>query len=153
MNLSLNLLPTVTRLPTRYLCYQGSRPRQFSRKKSCRFRRKKLPFPPPKPKHKTPSNHASTSGVTLARVVRLSGTGVLAMLALAVLTPLDLVVLAALAILEGNAAVTLMYLLHLLFLTLSSLLHLLHLVCRYRRRRRRRDRRRSKFEFSAQQSQ
>ena len=130
MNLSLNLLPTVTRLPTRYLCYQGSRPRQFSRRKAA--------VSAAKPKHKTPSNHASTSGVTLALVVRLSGTGVLAVLALAVLTPLDLVVLAALAILEGNAAMTLMYLLHLLFLhllhltllhlTLLSLLHLLHLT-------------------------
>ena len=131
------------RLPTRCLCYQGSRPRQFS----CR----KAVVSVAKPKHKAPSNHESTSGFTLVLVVRLStvrlevldgnaalaalGNAVLAALDLAVLTPLDLVVLAALAVLEGNAAMTLMFLLHLLFLHLLhltllhlTLLHLLHLT-------------------------
>ena len=85
------MLP-VTRLPTRCLCYQGSRPRQFYRRKAAVFAAK--------PKRKTPSNHENTSSSALALVVRLSGKCALAALDLAVLTPLDLVVLAALAVLE-----------------------------------------------------
>ena len=111
----------VKRLLTRCLCYQGSRPRQFFRRKAA--------VSAAKPKHKTLSNHESTSGYALALVVRLSGAWVLVILDLAVLTQLDLVVLAALAVLEGNAAMTLMRLLHLMFLhllhlTLASSLHL-----------------------------
>ena len=121
------MLVLVTRLPTRCLCYQGSRPRQFS----CR----KAAVSTANQKHKTPSNHESTSGFTLVLAVRLSDTGpecpygmiplkaldgnaalaalgnaVLVALDLAVLTTPDLVVLAALAVLDGNAAMTLMYL-------------------------------------------
>ena len=123
----LNLLPTVTRLPTRCLCYQGSRPRQFS----CR----KAAVSAANQKHKAPSNHESTSGFTLVLAVRLSGTcperpygmiqlkvldgnaasaargnAVLVALDLVVLATPDLVVLAAPAVLDGNAAMTFMFL-------------------------------------------
>ena len=57
---ALSLLPGLTPTPV------------FSTK-SCRFRRKKLPFPPPKPKHKTPSNHDAPNGLALASVDRRFG--------------------------------------------------------------------------------